>query len=93
MPYVQVEYYPDQTGRIKRQSSPGSTHFLGSGKDNQFFYSQPTQEELVRLFGTEVGDYREYEKQVDIDPNGQKSVTYADDEGRTIATALMNASP
>lgn len=93
LPYVQVEYYPDQTGRIKRQSTPGNKHYLRSGKDLQFFYAQPTQEELVRLFGTEVGKYDEYEKQIEIDANGQKSVTYTDDEGRTIATGLLGASP
>ena len=93
MPYVQVDYYPDQTGRIKRQSMPGGTHFLGSDKEHKFFYTQPTQTELVRLFGTEVGVYDEYEKQIDVDPNGQKTVTYTDSEGRTIASSLKGAAP
>jgi RHS repeat-associated protein len=87
-PYVQVEYYPNQTGKVKRQSLPGGTHYLGSGKEQTYFYSQPSQEELVRLFGTEVGQYTEYQKLVSIDPNGQTSASYIDDKGRTIATAL-----
>ncbi|MGZ4036863.1 MAG: hypothetical protein ACXVPQ_03490, partial [Bacteroidia bacterium] len=92
-PFVQVDYYPDQTGRIRRQSLPGNTHYLGSGKEQKFFYAQPTQEELVRLFGTEVGLAMMYEKHISIDPNGQASVSYVDDEGRTVATALSGANP
>ncbi|MDO9000250.1 MAG: hypothetical protein Q7W45_10835, partial [Bacteroidota bacterium] len=92
-PYVQVEYYPDQTGRIKRQTLPGNTHYLGSGKEVQSYYAQPSQQELCRLFGTEVGNYDEYEKNINIDPNGQISVSYHDDEGKVIATGLFGANP
>ena len=92
-PYVQIEYYPDQEGRIKRQSTPGNTHFLGSSKEAFYNYTQPTQKELCRLFGTEVGRYDEYEKLTEIDPNGQISVSYTDDEGRVIASGLYGAQP
>lgn len=92
-PFTQTEYYPDQTGRIKRQTIPGGTHILGSNKEQTFYYSQPTQEELVRLFGTEVGRYDEYQKKIEKDANGQVAVAYIDDQGKTVATALYGDNP
>jgi RHS repeat-associated protein len=56
-------------------------------------YGKPTQEELDRLFGNEVGNASHYMKNVVVDPNGQASVSYVDAHGRTIATGLSGPAP
>ena len=92
-PFSQVEYTPDNTGRISRQGGVGPDFQLGSGHETKYFYGHPLQEELDRLFGSEVGYYSHYQKNMVIDPNGQVSVSYLDQEGRVIATSLAGGSP
>ncbi|HYG49380.1 MAG TPA: hypothetical protein VD905_00680, partial [Flavobacteriales bacterium] len=87
-PFTQVEYTNDNTGRIRRQGGVGEEFQLGSGHETGYLYGQPNQIQLDRLFGSEVGDASHYKKNVVIDPNGQASVSYLDQEGRVIATAL-----
>jgi len=92
-PYSQVEYTPDNTGRIRRQGGVGPDFQLGSGHETKYYYSQPVQEQLNRMFGSEVGDYSHYQKNMVVDPNGQVSVSFLDQEGRVIATSLAGVSP
>ena len=92
-PYSQVEYTPDNTGRIKAQSGVGIDHALGSGKATTYFYGQPSQMELDRLFGYKVGNNIRYQKNLVVDANGQVSVSYLDAQGRVIATALAGDRP
>ena len=92
-PYTQIEYTPDNTGRINRQGGVGADHQLGSGHETRYIYSTPDQEELYRLFGSEVGDASHYKKNTVVDANGQVSISYLDPQGRVIATALEGASP
>jgi RHS repeat-associated protein len=92
-PYVQTEYTPDPTSRIRRQGGVGINHQLNSGHETQYFYGQPTQVELDRLFGSEVGYNHHYKKNMVIDPNGQISISYLDLKGRVIATALTGDAP
>ncbi|MEM0578753.1 thrombospondin type 3 repeat-containing protein, partial [Flavobacterium polysaccharolyticum] len=87
-PFSQIEYTPDNTGRIKSKGGVGKEHQIGSGHEMKYFYGNPKQEELNRLFGYKVGDFSRYKKNVVVDPNGQVSVSYLDPQGRTIATAL-----
>ncbi len=93
-PFTQVEYTPDNTGRIRRQGGVGEEFQLGSGHETKYYYGQPNQLQLDRLFGNEVGDAAHYKKNVVVDPNGQVSVSYLDQEGRVVATALAgDAAP
>jgi hypothetical protein len=92
-PFIQTEFTPDMTGRIKRQGGAGDKHYIGSGKETKYLYSSPCQEELDRLFGTEAGDCSRYKKNTIIDPNGQISVSYVDAHGNTVATALGGSVP
>ena len=92
-PYVQVEYTPDMTGRIKSQTMPGEAHQLGTGKETQFYYSNPGSSELQELFGSEVGNVKHYDKNIVKDANGQLSASYIDMEGRVIATSLLGVKP
>lgn len=100
-PFAQTEYMPDGTGRVRRQGMLGADHQLPGvkedftpidGKANHYAYYTPTQVELDRLFGMEVGDYSHYKKVAMTDPNGQVSVSYYDPAGRLIATALSGNS-
>ena len=91
--YTQVRYTNDGTGRVKAQSGVGKEFKMGGGKEVKTFYLNPSEEELRRLFGDELGDISHYKKVVTIDPNGQKSVAYIDQAGQTIATGLLGNSP
>lgn len=87
-PFSQIEYTPDNTGRIKRKGGVGKDHQIGSDHEMRYFYGSPDQEQLNRLFGYKVGNAIHYKKNIVIDPNGQISVSYLDPQGRTVATAL-----
>jgi hypothetical protein len=93
LPFVQVEYTNDMTGRIKSQSMPGEAHKLGDGKETKFYYSNPGDGELYQLFGSEVGNVKHYDKNIVSDANGQLSASYIDMEGRVIATSLLGPKP
>ncbi len=92
-PFTQVEYTPDNTGRIRRQSGVGPEFQLGSGHESKYYYGKPYQINLDRLFATEVGYAAHYKKNLVVDPNGQVSVSYLDQEGRVVATALAGQAP
>ncbi len=93
-PFSQIEYTPDNTGRIRRKGGVGKYHQLGSDSEMKYYYSQPASSfELNRLFGYEVGLVKHYKKNAVVDPNGQVSVSYIDPQGRTIATALAGGNP
>lgn len=92
-PYAQVEFARDGTGRVLKQSGPGITHKMGGGHETRFFYGTANSTQLHRLFGSNVGKASHYQKHVSQDQNGQLSVAYLDQEGRTIATALAGEAP
>ncbi len=92
--YSQTEFANDGTGRVKRQAGVGSEFRMdGTGRQTKYFYGNATPPELIRLFGSNVGNANHYKKNLVVDPNGQASVSYLDQEGRTIATALAGATP
>jgi hypothetical protein len=62
-------------------------------RGTKYYYGQPTQIELDRLFGTEVGYAQHYKKNMIEDPNGQISISYLDQEGHVIATNLASRTP
>ena len=92
-PMTVTEYMPDGTGRIKKQGGVGTTHQIGTGHETKYYYAVPGPQELDRLFGNDVGDYKHYQKEMVIDPNGQVSVSYKDLSGKVIATSLAGSSP
>jgi len=92
-PYSQVKYTSDKTGRVRKQSGVGQEFRIGSGHETKMLYGIPSQEELDRLFGSEVGYAQHYRKTVTLDPNGQTSVAYADLVGNTVATAMSGDAP
>ncbi len=92
-PYSIVKYTPDNTGRIKEQTGIGEDHNLNSGHTTQYFYDQPYQEQLNRLFGNNAGYASHYKRNAVIDPNGQVSISYLDMAGNVVATALAGENP
>ncbi|MBD2769223.1 hypothetical protein IC235_15130 [Hymenobacter sp. BT664] len=91
--YSQTEYLNDATGRVSRQGGVGQRFRIDSLHASRQFYGTAVTEELVRLFGSNVGAASHYRKNLAVDANGQVSVTYQDQEGRTIATALAGEKP
>ena len=91
--YTQVQYDNNGTGRVVQQGGLGSTFALKSGENKEYLYGRPTQSEIDRLFGNEVGSAINYSKDYVIDENGQISVSYKDGSNRVIATALTGATP
>jgi hypothetical protein len=93
-PYQRTRYTTDGTSRIKSQSHYGSAHRTGSGHEVKFVYGKPMGfQELDRVFGNEVGIFTNYFKTGQIDENGQSTITYYDNHGRTIATCLSGNAP
>ena len=92
-PISQTVFTNDNTGRIASQSGVGKAFQIGSGHETKYFYGSPEQIELDRLFGSEVGYNQHYKKNMVVDANGQVSVSYLDQQGRVIATALSGQSP
>jgi len=92
-PYTVTRYTPDGTGRLMIESEVGSAHKMGSGHETKYYYGTPSQEELDGLFGTEVGNFTHYSKNMLKDANGQMGISYVDMHGRTIATALAGNAP
>jgi RHS repeat-associated protein len=96
-PFSQIEYTPDATGRIARQSIPGRINRLGNGIDTthetKMFYGTPSQDELDMMFGNDVGYNTHYKKTIAIDPNGQSRIIYSMLNGKVLATALAGEAP
>ena len=92
-PFTQVEYTPDNTGRINAQSGVGPIHKLGSGHETKYLYGTPYQESLDRLFGSEAGNANRYKQNMVIDANGQVSISYLAPDGKVIATSLAGKAP
>jgi len=92
-PFTRTEYMNDQTGRIRRQGGLGEDHQLDSDKESKFFYGNPSQYKLTKLFGTDVGYNSSYKETMVIDPNGQASVSVTDASGRVIITNLAGKAP
>ncbi len=91
--YAVTRYTPDATGRVMMQSGVGDSMQTGGTHATRYYYGSAAKEELDALFGTEVGNYTHYFKNMVKDANGQMSVSYVDMHGRTVATALAGQSP
>jgi len=92
-PFSVTRYTSDLTGRVATQSLPGKVLRTGNGHETKYYYGKPSQEELDRLFGNDVGYDSLYFKNMVVDPNGQVTLSYLDGAGHTIATALAGDSP
>ena len=94
-PFSRVTYTRDNSGRIKREYSPGATFRPGATEETytEHFYAGALQEDLDRLFGDEVGYHDHYFTHMVKDPNGQYSIEYSDMKGNIIAAGLTGLRP
>ena len=93
-PFTRVVYANDPTGRVIEQSGAGRVHAIGQqsdgmGRTTRTIYGNPSEEELIRIFGDEAPRADAVLKTTTIDPNNQASVTYTSKEGNVIATCLV----
>jgi RHS repeat-associated protein len=91
--FSQTEYLRDGTGRVSRQSGVGKEFGQDGDHATRYVYGTVAPEELIRLFGSNVGKASHYKKNLVVDPNGQVSLSYHDQEDRVIATALAGNKP
>ncbi len=92
-PYARVVYMNDGTNRPVKSGAAGDNLGLNGSNETQYFYGTASQYQLDRLFGNEVGYASHYKKNFVIDPNGVVSVSYIDQSGNVIATALAGEAP
>ena len=64
-PFTQLSYLQDNTGRVAAQSGVGTAFQFVNHHETRFYYAAPNQEELDRMFGTEVGDALSTRKRCD----------------------------
>jgi RHS repeat-associated protein len=91
--YNQKEYVRDGTNRISRQGDVGSSLQIDGSHAIRYYYGDAGSSELIRLFGSNVGDASHYKKQVSVDANGQVTMSYLDQGDHIIATALAGDPP
>jgi RHS repeat-associated protein len=95
--YSQTEYLNDGTGRVRRQSGVGKEFRIdrqdGNKGPTKYHYGSAAKVELIRLFGSNVGNASHYKKNLVVDANGQVSVSYHDQSDRVIASALAGNRP
>jgi|GEM_PF-2673873 len=93
--YSQIQYMQDGTGRPMRQNIAGNAFVLNANGGNftSYYYDQAKPMEIQRLFGQNVGNPQHYQKHYVMDNNGQISVSYIDQFGKVIATALAGNTP
>jgi len=90
-PYTRTILINDGTDRPLIQSGIGKEFVLGNEHKNEvtYFYSQPSDHELIMIFGEEALPKEAVLKVITKDPDGTTSVSYVTNEGTTIATALV----
>lgn len=91
--YSQTQFVNDGTGRISRQSGVGKEFRIDGTHATRYFYATASNEELHRLFGSNIGNAAHYKKNMVVDGNGQVSISYLDQEQRVVATALAGEKP
>jgi RHS repeat-associated protein len=92
-PYSYTEYMGDGSGRVKRVGSPGETYRVHdqNGLEKNFTaynYTEPDQQLLDKLFGSNAASKDFYRQIIMTDPNGQSTLTIQDAQGRTVASGL-----
>jgi hypothetical protein len=92
-PMVQTIYSPDNTNKVMWQGGAGLQQQIWRGHSTQYQYTRPTQKEVDRYLGTQVGNYQFYPKQVVTDPNGQSSYSVLDPSGKVVISGLQGPNP
>jgi RHS repeat-associated protein len=90
--FIQTAYEYSPDNRVLAENSPGNAYQLGNkgtaDHAKRTWYGQASQTELDKLFGTDVGYSNYYGKIMSQDPDGQLNVSYLNQNGDVIASAL-----
>ncbi len=92
-PFSQTQYTADKSQDVRRQGKVGKQYQIGKGHAIQKFIGTPGQSELDRLFGSEAGYARHYQKKIIANENGQLTVQYINEKGNKVASALAGDKP
>lgn len=101
-PYSRTLWYPDASGRICEVGGVGSVHRIGGHDLNaapqqshtiQYHYASAFESELIAMFGNEAPNPMSVRTIYAVDQNKVTSVSYVDDKGQTLATALVKVGP
>lgn len=94
-PLVHSIISPEDPKKVLYQSGAGRELQITDTTDHytSFQYSAPIQQELNRLFGSEIGNEAFYEKTMVTDPNGQSSLSVANNLGKTVYTSMLGVGP
>ena len=88
--FSRTSFQNDGTGRPKEQGAPGATLSLGNDHTTTISYERATEAELIRVFGDEAPRADMVYRMVTKDPNDVVSYAYVDNNGKTLATALVD---
>jgi hypothetical protein len=92
-PFAQMRYTRDNTGRVAKQGGLGAFYQIGTDREMSYHYGTVSENELRRLFGSNIGNAKHYKKTLTYDANGQGSLSYIDQAGQTVATTLAGLKP
>lgn len=94
-PFRIIEFTDDNTGRPRRSTGFGEAFQFDAESPHytSYLYGKASNEQIQRLFGPNAGAASKYYRNLVVDPNGQVSVAYVDQYGRTVATALAGNTP
>ena len=94
-PYVYNVAYKSPINRTYLSTNgAGEVFRMNGGKENKHFYGKPTKEELIHAFGknyVDAIDLASISKTMTYDADGVGYITYKDNEGKVIATAMTDA--
>lgn len=88
-PLIHTIYTKDDPKKVKRQGGAGLSLQLNQGHETMYYYMEPTQDELTKYHGLNVGKAPFYDKTITMDPNGQYSFSIANNKGQPVMTGLM----
>jgi RHS repeat-associated protein len=77
----------------KAEAGAGDTYKMGGEREISYYYGKPAQTELDRVFGKNLAPKEdEISQTIVFDPDRVGNITYKDNEGKTIATALTSCN-
>ena len=82
-PFGKTVFRADGTNR------PVSQVAVGGDSKTRYVYGTADEFSLRRLFGSSVGPASQYNRDIVVDPDGNASVSYSNNSGNVIATALL----
>ncbi|MEQ9265805.1 MAG: DUF6443 domain-containing protein, partial [Balneolaceae bacterium] len=91
--YSQTQYEDSPLARVEKSTLPGVTHQMGSNKEIVTTYSLNTTETfdtpaVTGVIGAKTWGTNELTKTISKDPSGNKTITYANGWGQTIASGV-----